>query len=534
MNKKQITNLHSTLKSSFKAVSDDITKLKKRDSALRTEIDDLKKIAPNTVSRDEFFEYIKKVDDQMNRAIDIDSLTKTEETLSRSISDVTKKFDSDVSELSSNVQSNKDEIVKRMDSMEKEFKKMFESIKSDMKKTEDLKKEVKEVRSFKKQVEDLERTFAKKKELDECFSEQDEIYDLIEDLESKILKKKDVEAFQKLVDDKLMKFKSQVNDVETVSEKLNAKMKDLDDYDRNISSLNDFSEKMTEKVAKIDKAEAIARLALKLKENAEVMKSFETKLNELVEIINKERDYEVEKMVESSYYEDSEIEDIEPEKIEVPKIKLPEPKPLKIKPAPKIIIPETKKEVVKSKPTEIKIDLDKAKVEEFGEESKKKGLFGKIVDFFFEEVPESEEADSEPKKVIIEKKVSEKNDVKTEKVKVEIKSMKKEESKKVEKKEEPRESKKSEKKIESEAEPKKSEEHVIPVPKSSEHMAEDKPKKKGIFGRIVDWFLEDDEEDEMDDIPKSESKKDKEESKKDSKDSKDSKSEEKKDSKKEN
>lgn len=432
MNKKQFANFHATLKTSFQAVKDDISKLKRRDNSLREDIEEIKKLLPTTLNRDEFFEYVRKMDDQMSKAIDLDTLTKTQDKLSQDIHTSNSELNADLKELRTvHEKQHKDVMAK------------IEDIKSEMRKTEDLKREVREVRGFKKQVQDLEKTFAKKKLVDECFEEQDEIYDLIEELETRIIKKKDIEAYQKLVDDKLRKFRDQMNDSELVAEKLNKKLGDISDSERELRKLSDTLEKVSSRVDKIDKAEEIRNLNTKFKEQNKIMQTFEKKLNELVDVTNAERESAIARLAETPLYTKEELEEPKVEKIKKPEVRVPEP----------VIFRAKKEAIAKETP----------KIEEPEEGEERRGFFGRIVDWFFEEVPEEEELEEE-------KKAEPKKEAKTE-VKKEVKAEKKP---KKEEKKEPKEKEKKEEKKEEEPE----------------------EERRGFFGRIVDWFLEEEPEEE--------------------------------------
>jgi hypothetical protein len=472
MNKKQMSSLHSSLKESFKAVKDDITKLKKRDVVLKDEISETKKHIPNLVTRDDFFGYVKKIDEQMEKAVGVESLKKAEEKLSQEISLLRTGFNSDLTGLKDRMDTSDSKFSADLDSMKKDFNAKIEDLKSELKKTDDLKKEVREVRSFKKQVADLEKTYAKKKQLDECFEEQDEIYDLIEELEEKVLKKKDVEAYQKLVDDKLRKYRDQMDEVERIADKFNLKLKEIDDSERQIKLLTETMEKVSSNVQKIDKSDKIKSLELNVKDGKNAIRAFEKKVNEVISIVNEDREQEISKMTADSFYQEAEVEEIEAtEKIEFPKadVKVPEPK------------------IFKAKKETVKETLVVPEVSEDSEEERK-GFFGRIVDWFFEEVPEDEEDE------VVEAKAEVKTEAKAEKpksVKDDAKApkeTKKESSKKETKKSEPkREAKKEEPKVEDKEEP-----------------ASEEPEKKGFFGRIVEWFLEEEEDDEEDLPPKKE------------------------------
>ncbi|MFP4111612.1 MAG: hypothetical protein ACLFUO_01295 [Candidatus Woesearchaeota archaeon] len=507
MNTRQFANLHSTLKSSFGAVRDDITKLKKRDGTLKQELAEIRRNIANSVTRDEFFTYVKNLDEQIERSVDVATLNKTEAKIVQDFNTNFSSLNEDVTGLKDRFDTYHNEFNSRVESLEKDFSKQLDDIRSEMKKTEDLKKEVKEVKSFKKQVSDLEKTFAKKKSLDEAFQEQDEIYDLIEELENRVLKKKDIESYQKLVDDKLKKFRDQMNEVEIVAENLNRKLKDLDDYERDIRKLGDSFSKISMQMDKLDPSDKVASIGIQLKENRSVLNAFEKKLNEVVDITNEANESQVERMVSDEFYKEGDIEELDYE----------EPEPVK---SDSIVLKSTQRR--SSDKEEIRPLSDLLVRDE--EPKERKGFFARIMNWFFEEVPEDEDEEKSVSDKIEDKrsKKAEKDEIET--VKTEKKSPEKKNYSKIDKndssgkkvaksykeskvsKDKPETEIKAEKKSETKKESKSEEPEKKDIskkgPKGTEkeirietsEKTEEGERKRGFFGRIVDWFLEDEEE----------------------------------------
>jgi hypothetical protein len=512
MNKNNFSNLHSSLKSSFQAVGDDVKKLRKRDVILKQEIDEIKKHIPSITTRDEFFNYVKKVDEQIEKAVDVDLLTKTHNELSTSISDTKKELNNDIIGIKDRLTTYENDFKETIEHAKNEFSSKVDELKSELKKTENLKKEVKEVRNFKKELSELEKTYAKKKLVDDCFDEQDEIYELIENLEERMLRKKDVENFQKIVEDKLMKFNDQMKEVEDVSEKLNKKLKEIYEYEISLNKISETVDKVVSKLEKVSNDDKIKELHLMHNDSKQAMKSFEVKLNEVIDWTNNENEKAISKLVGSTYYaEESNVEDLEVEKIKTPQIVLTQPKS-----------PTKKVDFKVTKDSSYKTD----------ESSENKSFFRKIIDWFFEEVDDDEEIESELKDV---KKVSSKpieiktteNDKKDTKLdkkdnesKKEVKhakkdikvSSKKVSSKKTDKKVKSEDKKdkkaslKDDKKSVDKKDDKKSVDKKSDIKTDEKVESEDKSAdkksdaevKKGFFRKVVDWLLEEEDEESED------------------------------------
>lgn len=317
MNNPQRNNFNASLKNAFQAVAKDVSKLRKRDQTLKNQLLTLTEKLQKTVTRDEFFRIVRKFDEDLKETIDRDQLRSTEEQLKLAIKDMLELPERNIKKLAKEMDEIQDKSKKQEKSLNEELKTMsketsdsikdikkessnkLKEIKNEFTKTENLKREVREVSSLKKALLNLDDKYAPKKKMENAFDEIDEIYDLVEQIEKKALFEQDLELYKKEVQKRLKKFNERIKDAEDLEEELVRKTKDIytvekhvDDVRKEQAVLNNRL-KLLDNTTQIDNVQLgllkeINKLETKVSSQREIIKELNIKINDVIKTMNKE------------------------------------------------------------------------------------------------------------------------------------------------------------------------------------------------------------------------------------------------------
>ena len=389
MNSVQFSNLNKSLKKAFAGVSKDMSKLRKRDQVLKDELVKLVDKVGKKVTKDEFYRIIRKIDDDMKETVHRDQLKGAEERIramaheiievpQKKVDKINKRLDQEKEETSEAFNKSKEDKK----ALEKQINDKIKDIKDEFARTENLKKEVKDVMNIKKSLLNLDERYAGKAKMDTAFEEIDEIYDLVEELENNALRKDDPESVKKDLQKTPGKFETRIKDAEDAEDELHRKTKDIYDAEKNIEQIRkDVSVmqnrmKLLDNTAQIDKVQVelmkeINKFDTRLVRQNETMKELNNKLNDIIKLVNKESSVPVRKFSEKRIVGNVQEES---EDIKTRVKKLDKKQSSKYQGITNENTESTKpQETISQKP-----------------KKEKKGVLNKVVDWFTEEVEEDE------------------------------------------------------------------------------------------------------------------------------------------------
>jgi uncharacterized coiled-coil protein SlyX len=314
----QQSNLNTSLKQAFQAVANDIGKLRRRDQALKEQLSILNDKLQNVVSRDEFFRIVRKFDDDLKEMIDRDYLRGVEDQLKMTMRDMLelperdiKKITHELDEVQTRQKKHEKSLAEQLKAMSKESSQSLKDmqkdassrikeIKNEFAKTENLKREVREVSSLKKALLTIDDTYASKKKLETAFDEIDEIYDLVEQIEKKALFDKDLDSYKKEVQRRLKKFDERIKDAEDLEEELVRKTKDIYTVEKHVDDVRKEQAVLANRMKLLDASKQIDsvhltllkeinKLDTKIASQREIMKELNMKLNDVIKTMNKQQ-----------------------------------------------------------------------------------------------------------------------------------------------------------------------------------------------------------------------------------------------------
>lgn len=393
MNKAQFSSLNKSLKKSFSGVSNDITKLNKKNYLLNEELLKLHEKSNLKIAKDEFYRIIKKIDEDMKEFVHQDLIKSTEARIKQRAEELIEIPNNNIYKLDKKL----DDVKKEIKKADKENSTLVKEIRADFSKTENLKREVREVSKLKKSLLNQDNKYALKSKVDNCFEEIDEVYDLIEELEAKTINSVELEKFKKELTSKIKKFEGRIADAEDIEAELTKKIKDIYSVDKKVEVVKKEITNLKRQIKTVDNSAKIEKVNIELlkevstldtriiKQN-EVIKNLNNKLNDVITLFNKQSTeqgsgFKLRKMYESKLTE----EDEKVSKNIKSKVKRAEASKSSSSKTPQA-------KTVKSKPVPAK-KLAKTKTDDsiLPEGEPKKSIWIKVLDWFTEEVDEEED-----------------------------------------------------------------------------------------------------------------------------------------------